>query len=109
VAQVENAVRVQSEVASLGLYEARVSLDDMRVNLADFRPGLGDNMVPNASEMLKRQAESVRASIYRPPSLLRENVVNGLIKPPIPPPISPRYSTPDRGYKVCSARCQRWR
>ena len=64
-AQVENAVRVQSEVASLGLDEARVSLDDMRVNLANFRPGLVDNMVPNASEMLKRQAESVRASIYQ--------------------------------------------
>ena len=64
-AQVENAVRVQSEVASLGLDEARVNLDDMRVNLANFRPGLVDNMVPNASEMLKRQAESVRASIYQ--------------------------------------------
>src|SRR5919112_1157487 len=84
-AQVENAVRVQSEVASLGLDEARVSLDDIRVNLADFRPGLVDNIVPTASEMLKRQAESVRASIYRPPSLLREHVVNGLIKPPIRP------------------------
>jgi hypothetical protein len=71
--QVDTIARAQADVASLDadearidLNEARVSLDDMRVNLDDFRPGLISNMVPSTSEML------------------RENVVNSLIKPPIP-------------------------
>jgi hypothetical protein len=84
-AQVDTAVRAQADGASPGLDEVRVSLNDMRVNLADFSPALGSNAIPSASEMLTRQAESVRASLHLPPSLLRENVVKGLAKPPIPP------------------------
>jgi len=83
--KVDTIGKAQSDIESRNVDEADPGLADTRVNLADFRPGPVDNMVPTASDMLKRQAESVRASIYRPPSLLRENVVKGLAKPPIPP------------------------